>query len=463
MIYFLGIGGIGMSALARWCQQQGIAIAGYDKTASEITRSLEHQGVPVSYRDDKETIPPQLLQDPEGKLVVYTPAVPSDNEILVTLKSHNLPFLKRSQLLGIISKPYFTVAVAGTHGKTTTSSMIGHLLKHAGRSCSAFIGGITTNYLTNYLSAGDNNTGESIMVVEADEFDRSFLTLTPDIAVITAMDADHLDIYGDTTQMQQSFREFAGKVKPGGKIFINHKVVNLLRDHVPSAVTIYSYGLESGIFKATDINVQDSKFIFNLQSPEINMEQLNLNMPGFHNVENAMSAIAVGWSLGLNEKEIREALASYSGVKRRFEYIINDPDLVFIDDYAHHPVEIKALLYSIKKLYPKKKVTAIFQPHLFTRTRDFHQEFAHSLSLADEVILLDIYPAREKPIPGVTSNIIASHIDVPCELTNEDHLLELLESKKLEVVLTIGAGDIDQQVEPIKNQLLKLLTNDKAK
>lgn len=443
-----------MSALARWCQQRGITIAGYDKTASAITRSLEQQGVPISYEDRKETIPPDLLKGVEGKLVIYTPAVPADSEISQALRSLALPFLKRSQMLGIISQPYFTVAVAGTHGKTTTSSMIGHMLKHSDRPCTAFIGGISQNYLSNYLGETEES-GDQVMVVEADEFDRSFLTLNPDIAVITAMDADHLDIYGDTVQMEQGFREFAGKVKPGGKLFINEGILNRLKHHVPSGIQVYSYGLEAGIFKAININVKDNKFIFNVQSPEINMEQLNLNMPGFHNVENAMAAIAVGWSLGLSEKEIREALAAYTGVKRRFEFIINKPDLIYIDDYAHHPVEIKALMFSIRKLYPDKKITAIFQPHLFSRTRDFYKEFAHSLSLADEVILLDIYPAREKPIPGVTSAMIANNLTVPYELTNEDHICQLIGDKKLEVVLTIGAGDIDQLVEPIKNTLDK--------
>ena len=460
MIYFLGIGGIGMSALARWCQQQGIEIAGYDKTPSSITRSLEQQGVPISYEDKKDTIPAPLLENIEGKLVVYTPAVPLENEISQTLKAHQLPFLKRSQMLGIISKPFFTVAVAGTHGKTTTSSMIGHILKYSEKPCTAFIGGISQNYRTNFLSETEK-TKDQILVVEADEFDRSFLTLTPDIAIVTAMDADHLDIYEDVSRMHHSFREFVGKIKPGGKLFVHHRLLHLLKDHVPTGVTTYSYGLNEGIFSATDISVQDSKFIFNIQSPELNMEQLNLNMPGFHNVENAMSAIAVGWSLGLNEKEIREALASYSGVKRRFEYIINQQDLVYIDDYAHHPVEIKALLFSVRKLYPDKKITAIFQPHLYSRTKDFYREFAHSLGLADEVILLDIYPAREKPIPGINSNLIAKRIKVPCELTNEDHLVALLGGKELEVVLTIGAGDIDQLVEPIKNQLLKQKSHDK--
>ncbi len=460
MIYFLGIGGIGMSALARWCQQQGIEIAGYDKTPSFITKSLEQQGVSISYEDRKETIPAHLLEDPEGKLVVYTPAVPAENEISQTLKARHLPFLKRSQMLGIISKPFFTVAVAGTHGKTTTSSMIGHLLRHSAKPCTAFIGGISQNYDSNFLSHSQEASGQ-ILVVEADEFDRSFLTLSPDIAVVTAMDADHLDIYGDLSQMHQSFREFVSKIKPGGKLFVSNQLLPLLKDHVTSGVKVFTYGLEEGIFKATHIEVQDNKFIFNIQSPKLNMEQLNLNMPGFHNVENAMSAIAVGWSLGLNEKEIREALASYSGVKRRFEFVINQPDLVYIDDYAHHPVEIKALLYSVKKLYPDKKITAVFQPHLYSRTRDFHEQFAHSLGLADEVVLLDIYPAREKPITGVSSNLIAKSIEVPCELTNEDHLMELLKSKPLEVLLTIGAGDIDQLVEPIKKHLLNQDSDDK--
>jgi UDP-N-acetylmuramate--alanine ligase len=459
MIYFLGIGGIGMSALANWCQQQGIAIAGYDRTPSPITRSLEQQGVPISYEDSKDTIPSELLENLDGKLVVYTPAVPADSEISQQLKSHHLPFLKRSQMLGIISQPFFTVAVAGTHGKTTTCSMIGHLLKHSGRPMTAFIGGITQNYGSNFLFDEGGST-DQIMVVEADEFDRSFLTLQPDIAVVTAMDPDHLDIYGETAHMHQSFREFVGKIKPGGKLFISHVIYDLLKDYVPAEVSTYTYGIEAGIFKANKISIKDNKFIFNIQSPEISMDEINLNMPGFHNVENAMSAIAVGWSLGMNEEEIREAVASYSGVKRRFEFIINKPDLVYIDDYAHHPVEIKALLFSVKKLYPKRKITAIFQPHLFSRTKDFYQEFAHSLNQADDVILLDIYPAREKPIPDVSSNMIANELTVPYELSNEDHVFELLADRKSEVVLTIGAGDIDQLVGPIKNVLLNQKHND---
>lgn len=451
-----------MSALAHWCRQQGIAIAGYDRTASSITRSLEQQGVSISYQDDKNTIPAQLLQDAENTLVVYTPAVPADSKISQALRAHSLRFIKRSQMLGLISQPFFTVAVAGTHGKTTTCSMIGHLLKHSNKPCTAFVGGITQNYHSNFLS-DSTASKDQIMVVEADEFDRSFLTLQPDIAVITAMDPDHLDVYGDAVKMQESFIEFVGKIKPGGKLFLNHRVYDQLKQHVPTGVSIYSYGIESGFFNAVNINIIDNKFIFNLQSPEINMEGLNLNMPGFHNVENAMSAIAVGWSLGLDEKEIRAALASYSGVKRRFEFIINQPNLVYIDDYAHHPVEIKALLFSIRKLYPKKKITALFQPHLFSRTRDFHLEFAHSLGLADEVILMDIYPAREKPIPGVSSNMIANELSVPYDLTNEDHIYQLLEEKQLEVVLSIGAGDIDQLVEPIKNLLLRKYPNETKK
>ncbi len=459
MVYFLGIGGIGMSALAQWCHRQGIAIAGYDRTTSSITRSLEQQGVAISYEDRRESIPSEFLEDNTGKLVVYTPAVSEDNEISKTLKAHSLPFLKRAQMLGLISKPYFTVAVAGTHGKTTTSSMIGHLLKHSGRPCTAFIGGITQNYQSNIL-IGQEPAGEQIMVIEADEFDRSFLTLQPDVAVITSMDADHLDVYGDKQSMHESFREFVGKIKPGGKLFINNQIIDLLRNHVPEGVTVYSYGIEAGVYKAININVEDSKFIFNIQSPEINMDKINLNMPGFHNVENAMSAIAVGWSLGLDEKEIREAIASYSGVKRRFEFIINQPELVFIDDYAHHPVEIKALLYSVRRLYPKQKITAIFQPHLFSRTRDFYLEFASSLDLATDVILLDIYPARERPIQGVSSNMIAKELTVPFELSNEDTICELLAEKKMEIVLTIGAGDIDQLVGPIKNVLINQAQND---
>lgn len=454
MVYFLGIGGIGMSALAHWCRQQGMTIAGYDRTPSSITRKLEEEGVNISYKDQLDTIPGTFLDGAPGKMVVYTPAVPLENNIRKALQQQGLHFLKRSQMLGMIVEPYFTVAVAGTHGKTTTSSMIGHFLKYSGKAATAFIGGITQNYGTNILMDVDGGA-EQIMVVEADEFDRSFLTLQPDIAVVTAMDADHLDIYGDLEHMHQSFRDFVGRVKPGGKIFLHHRVYEHLKHHVPPQVMVYQYGIDTGIFRAVNIAIEGSQFIFDLTSPELNMDQLNLNMPGFHNVENAMAAIAVGWSLGLDEKEIRQALASFTGVKRRFEFIINEPELVFIDDYAHHPVEIKALLYSVGKLFPGQVITAIFQPHLFSRTRDFALEFASSLSLATEVLLMDIYPAREKPIPGVTSNIIAKELTVPYELVTEDNVCEVLKEKKLEVVLTIGAGDIDQLVEPIKQTILR--------
>ena len=454
MIYFLGIGGIGMSALARWCQQQGIAIAGYDRTCTEITRDLEAAGIRISYQDRSDTVPQEFLKESADRLVVYTPAVPADNTIRMTLENLGIPFMKRSEMLGMIAEPYFTVAVAGTHGKTTTCSMIGHLLRHSHKSVTAFIGGITQNYGSNVLLSPQDDQ-DQIVVVEADEFDRSFLTLSPDVAVVTSMDADHLDVYGQYEQMLTSFKEFLSRVKPGGKVFLNHSVYEKLKDHVPPQVTAYEYGIESGFFKATQVAIENNTFIFDITSPEITMDQLNLNMPGFHNVENAMSAIAVGWSLGLDEKEIRQALASYTGVKRRFEFIINETDLVFIDDYAHHPVEIRALLYSVKKLFPDQRITAIFQPHLFSRTNDFAVEFANSLSLADEVILLDIYPAREKPIPGVTSNIIAKELTVPYQLATMDNLLDTLGEKKHEVVLTIGAGDIDQLVEPIKDQLLK--------
>ena len=451
-----------MSALAHWCQQQGMQVAGYDRTASEITRSLEQQGISISYDDDTTTIPNDLLTDIKGKLVVYTPAVPEDSEISQALRSHRLPFLKRSQMLGIISKPFFTVAVAGTHGKTTTSSMIGHLLKHSKRPCTAFIGGITQNYGSNILF-DNSNPDKQILVVEADEFDRSFLTLQPDIAIVTAMDADHLDIYKDASSMYESFQEFVGKIKPGGTLFVSHHIFDLLKEYTPEKVSVYTYGIEAGIFKATNISVKDNKFIFNIQSPDISMDKIKLNMPGFHNVENAMSAIAVGWSLGMSEQEIRDAISSYSGVKRRFEFIINKPDLVYIDDYAHHPVEIKALLFSVRKLFPNKRITAIFQPHLYSRTQDFYQEFAHSLSLADDVILMDIYPAREKPIPGVSANMIANELTIPYELSNEDHVFELLAERQSEVVLTIGAGDIDRLVDPIKSILLNQKENDTPK
>ncbi len=452
MIYFLGIGGIGMSALAQWCKQQGLAIAGYDRARTAITEGLEAQGVNISYQDDSDTIPEEFIAEHPGRLVVYTPAIPRENRIRITLEQLGVPFLKRSEMLGMVTEPYFTVAVAGTHGKTTTCSMIGHMLKQSNRASTAFIGGITQNYGSNIILEPEA-VQDQVIVVEADEFDRSFLTLNPDVAVITAMDADHLDIYGDVDHMHQSFRDFLSRIKPGGKVFINNRVYQQLKDHIPSGVTGYSYGIESGFFSATQVAIKDNTFIFDFTSPDINMDQLKLGMPGFHNVENAMSAIAVGWSLGLDEKEIRKALASYTGVKRRFEFIINKSNLVFIDDYAHHPVEIKALLYSVKKLFPDQHITAVFQPHLFSRTKDFAVEFGSSLSLASEVYLLDIYPAREKPIPGVTSNLIAKELTVPYHLVTMENVVEELGKKRHQVVLTIGAGDIDQLVQPIKEAL----------
>ncbi len=453
MVYFLGIGGIGMSALAQWCHQQGKAIAGYDRYPSDITHQLESQGIPISYRDSEDTIPDEFRVSAPDRLVVYTPAIPEDNHIRQFLLSKGLEFKKRSQVLGIITKPYYTIAVAGTHGKTTTSSMIGHILKSAGRPCTAFVGGITQNYHSNLL-LDTELAKDQIMVVEADEFDRSFLTLHPDIAVVTAMDADHLDVYGDTSALQESFGQFLQNIKQNGKLFIQESVFHKLQTYIPDRLSVYRYGIDSGIFKAINIQIVDSTFIFDFYSPEINMDRLNLNLPGFHNVENAMSAIAVAWSLGLDEKEIRQALASYTGVKRRFEFIINQPDLVLIDDYAHHPVEIKALLYSVRKLFPQQAITAVFQPHLFSRTKDFAIEFASSLDMADKVLLMDIYPAREKPIPGITSNIIAKELTVPYELVNEENVCQALEDMELEVVVTIGAGDIDKMVEPIKQTML---------
>lgn len=454
MIYFLGIGGIGMSALARWFKGEGFAVAGYDKTATPLTSELESEGMKISYTDDRTLLPVAPMVK-ETTLVVYTPAVPKETNLFQYFEENDFALYKRSEILGRITKDMYTVAVAGTHGKTTTSSMIGHMLICAGRSCSAFVGGITQNYGTNLL-VHQVDGEKPVAVVEADEYDRSFLRLHPNFAIVTAIDSDHLDIYGNEESLQQSFRMFIEKIAADGTLFINSNISPEYVQSLPSQLKIEQYGLKKGIFRAENIRIESSTFVFDAVLPNQVMKNFNLQTPGFHNVENAMSAIAVAWSLGLSEKEIRTAISSYGGVKRRFEYVIKTDDLVYIDDYAHHPVEIKALMDSVKMLYPNKRITAIFQPHLYTRTRDFAKEFAQSFDQADQVILMSIYPAREKPIEGVSSRLIYDDLATnEKQLYNGEDLLNHLRMDRPEILLTIGAGDIDQMVLPIKQVLTR--------
>ena len=450
-IYFLGIGGIGMSALARWFKLKGLRIAGYDRTPTPLTHELLEEGMELHFDDKVELIPGYIAKD--RTIVIFTPAIPKDHAEYNYLKDQDFLILKRSEVLGLISKDYLTVAVAGTHGKTTTSAIIAHILKKAGKDMVAFLGGITANYNSNLVMHGDANP-KTIVVAEADEFDRSFLRLFPSIAVITSADPDHLDIYGDHASMLTSYQDFIRQVDGKGLLVIHHSVEKLADAN--AKLSRKTYGLKEGQFFATNVTSGNGFFKFDLMGIGKAMKDVKLGVPGFHNVENSIAAIVVARHLGIEDEMIKEALASFSGVKRRFEFIFSKNGRVFIDDYAHHPAEIEAFLRSLKSMYSDKKVTVIFQPHLFTRTRDFAGGFAQSLSLADELILMDIYPARELPIPGVSADMIFKKVTCPVKIraANKD-LLSTLDSMDIEVLATIGAGDIDSFVKPIRKMLSK--------
>jgi UDP-N-acetylmuramate--alanine ligase len=446
-IYFLGIGGIGMSALARYFNARGIEIHGYDKTETTLTKKLVEEGMKIHYDDNPEKIPSGI------DLVIYTPAIPQTNKELNILKKINCPFKKRAEVLGMISQTQRTIAVAGTHGKTTTSSILTHILRTGGIDCTAFLGGIAQNYKSNYVEGkGD------WVVVEADEYDRSFLHLSPNLAVITNMDADHLDIYDNVEEMHESgFKEFVKKLKPKGQLFLQNK----LMEYFPEKL-FETYGIEEGTYRAENVRVEDGWFVFELggkgfsrfQKSGLSTVPIKFALPGRHNVENAMAAIAVALQLGVSFENIRKALETFKGIKRRFEFVYRDEKVVLINDYAHHPTELKAAIGAAKELFPNRKITGIFQPHLYSRTRDFQDDFAKSLDGLDEVFLMDIYPAREEPIPGVTSEIIFEKMNNPNkELVWKTNLMNVLETKDLEVVLTLGAGDIDTFVNPIKELL----------
>ena len=449
-VYFLGIGGIGMSAIARWFKHKGMKVAGYDRTPTPLTHELLEEGMEIHFEDKIEFIPGYISK--QKTLVVFTPAIPKNHVEHTYLKSEGFTILKRSEVLGLLTKNYKTVAVAGTHGKTTTSSLIAHILKSAGVNMVGFLGGITSNYDSNLVMHGEVNE-KTIVVVEADEFDRSFLRLFPEIAVVTSADADHLDIYGDHASMLVSFKDFIKQINSTGSLIIHESIDSLTKDIIVSKET---YGMSRGQFFAGSITASGGFFEFDLLGFEKKLEKIQLGVPGFHNMENAIAATLVALKLGVNEQMIREALHSFKGVKRRFEFIIKREDLVYIDDYAHHPTEIEAFLKSLKSMYAGKKITVIFQPHLFTRTRDFAEGFSKSLSLADEVLLMDIYPAREEPIPGVTSDMlftdITSTVKIRC---NKKDVMQKLEDLDIEVLATVGAGDIDTFVKPIREMLLK--------
>lgn len=438
-VYFIGVGGIGMSALARYFHANGKRVSGYDKTPSETTEALIELGIPVHFEDSVRYLEDYLLNS-TNTLVVYTPAVPKDHKELVYFKYSGYRVLKRSEVLGVITENTFCLAVAGTHGKTTTTSILGHIMKVCEVPVTAFLGGISENYNTNLIL-----NGTEVTVVEADEFDRSFLTLSPNMACITSMDADHLDIYGDALELEKSFHDFAHKLKENGTLFV--------KNGLPIAGV--TYGIEDGSdYTAQNIKIENGAYVFNVKTPTARIENIEFNLPGRHNLSNALIALAMAVEYGCPHDKIVKALATYKGVKRRFSYHIKRDDLVYIDDYAHHPQEINAVHQAVREMYPGKEVLAIFQPHLFSRTRDFADDFAASLSKFDQVMLLDIYPARELPIHGVTSNwLLDKMTNENKQLVSKEELITKIKESQAEVVLTIGAGDIGEQVKHIKQAL----------
>ena len=443
-VYFIGIGGIGMSAGARYFKAKGYAVSGYDKTPSELTARLEQEGIAVHYEDRPECIP----ADKENTLVVYTPAIPADLQELQTVFEKGYRVVKRSRMLGEIAHDLRCLGVSGTHGKTTTSTLLSHILSESGIGCNAFLGGISKNYDTNLLLSESD-----FIVAEADEFDRSFLQLYPEGAVITAMDADHLDISGDLAHVQEAFRAFASQVS--GTLVVKAGLPISPAD-TKARLLHYSYDDVKADFHAEDIRVDEcGYFHFTLVYPEGRIPDCTVGVPGWVNVENAVAASALALTVAkVSPEALRKALKSFQGVKRRFDVHVNRPGLAYIDDYAHHPNEIAAAMKAIREMFPGRKLTAIFQPHLYTRTRDFAPEFAQALSGADKVILLDIYPAREEPIPGVTSEIIFDRLTCPEKvLIRKEELMDLLEKEALDVLVSFGAGNIDRYIEPITQML----------
>lgn len=440
-VYFLGIGGIGMSAIARYFNSKGIAVAGYDKTPTALTSQLEQEGIFVHFNDEVG----EFLQ--EADMVVYTPAIPATNAILNWCRNNQVQLLKRSDMLQIISKDTYNICIAGTHGKTTTSSMVAHVLRDSEYGCNAFLGGIASNYETNFWSHPND-----VAVIEADEYDRSFLKLYPNIISISAMDPDHLDIYHTASEMEDAFVQFTSNLKKEG-LLLSKKGIQ--REASLKGDTHYTYHLTdtTADIYTTVLEIKDGGYLYNVNGPGWTIEQVNLKMGGMHNVENSLVAIAIAKHLGIADQLISKAISNFLGVKRRFEYVLNTEEHVFIDDYAHHPEELKVLINGAKAMFPHHKSTVVFQPHLFTRTRDLADDFAAMLELADEVILLPIYPARELPIPGITSDWLASKMNSEVQVMSKEELLAYVKQNPPAMLITAGAGDIDKMVEPLKNCL----------
>lgn len=448
--YFIGIGGIGMSAIARYYHVKGFAVAGYDRSETKLTSDLQAEGISITFEEGVASIPPDFRMK-EKTLVVITPAVPQEHEQLVYFREHNFKILKRAEMLGEITRQSKAICIAGTHGKTTTSTITAHLLYQSHVNCSAFLGGISNNYNTNLLLSNESN----YVVVEADEYDRSFHQLTPFMAVIISVDADHLDIYGTKEAFLESFEHFTSLIMPGGALVVNKKAE--LKPKLKKGVKMFTYGLDTTAdFHAKNIRTEKGNILFDFVTPTDTIYDVRLGVPIMINVENSVAAMAMAWLNGVTNEELRTGISTFSGIYRRFNIVFNSEKVVYMDDYAHHPSELKESISSIRQLYPERKITGIFQPHLYSRTRDFAPEFAKSLSQLDEVILLPIYPARELPIEGVTSELILNDVtSIHKELSSKENLLTLLDEKELDVIVTFGAGDIDKLVPEIKNYLKK--------
>ncbi len=447
-VYFVGAGGIGMSAIARYFIKKGMVVAGYDKTPSTLTKQLEKEGMLIHYEEDINEIP-QACKNPASCLVIYTPAIPEDHEELQYFRQNGFDIQKRAQVLGALTRQHKGLCVAGTHGKTTTSTMCAHIMHQSHLDCNAFLGGISKNYSSNYILSDSD-----FVVIEADEFDRSFHWLSPYMTVITSTDPDHLDIYGTKEAYLESFRHYTELIQPEGALIIHRGLE--MQEHLPDGVQRFDYALNEGDFHAENILIRNGRITFDFISPIQSVPNIELGQPVPINIENGIAAMAMAQLAGCTAEELRYGLKTYSGVERRFDFKIKDDRLVFLSDYAHHPKEILQSARSIRQLYSDRKITAIFQPHLYTRTRDFYQDFADALSLLDEVILTEIYPAREQPIEGVTSQLIYDRLrpDIEKQIIRKDDVLELVKSRSFDVLIVLGAGDLDNMV-PQMTKILK--------
>ncbi len=451
-IYFLGIGGIGMSALARYFKAKGFEVAGYDRTSSELTRELEQEGLPIHYEDSVDLIP-SAFRDKASTLVVYTPAVPVTMGEFVWFKENGFEIMKRSQVLGEVTRMQRAICISGTHGKTTTSTMTSHLLHNSHVECNAFLGGISKNFSRNLLLSEKSD----LVVVEADEYDHSFLTLSPYMAVVTAVDADHLDIYGTEENYRKGFEDFTSLIIPGGVLLMKKGLP--IQPRLQKDVKLYTYSVKEGDFHAENIRVGGGEIIFDFVTPERVIRDIELGVPVFVNIENGVAAMTMAYLNGATDEEIRKAMKSFAGVKRRFDFHIKTKDFAFLDDYAHHPQELKSSIESVRALYPGKRLLGVFQPHLFTRTRDFADDFASSLTLLDELVLLEIYPAREKPIEGVNSQMLLDKVTIKDKmLSSKSGLVDCLREKSFDVLLMVGAGDLDLLIPEVE-QMLKSKIN----